>query len=167
MIRITLHQKYVIKSPISGNPDYDQMIADYRDNLLTWGCPSRKVGDVIEMDLLNGVELDIMDFVFIMSKDSGNVEYFNPVIRIPVDMLDNQIPEGLSNRLYFNGDVETIHTWRTWRSSAEAYPIVEIDGYAYFMSSTFGNTLSGTELMLIYMSEADLVLTMPTTTQTI
>ena len=68
MIKIQMNQKYVIKSPLTGKTDYDQNVADYRDNLITWGCQPKKEGDLITIELINGVSLDVNDFLFIINK---------------------------------------------------------------------------------------------------
>lgn len=58
--------------------------------------------------------------------------------------------------------IKIIHSWRIWRISEETFPIKTIDEYSYFLSSFFGNTLTGKELYIIYNSkDADLVLTIP------
>lgn len=151
-----MNQKYTIKSPVSGNPDFDQIVSDYRDNLLTWGCTSRKEGDLIVMELINGVSLDINDFLFITSKDDGDVFFYNPFIEIEQSHIDDEIPEGLPNRidtLTIDGvnSMERIHTWRTWRNSS--YPLEKIGEYFYSVSCIFGNTLSSKELLIIHSTD--------------
>lgn len=153
-----MNQKYVIKSPLTGNSDFDQNVADYRDNLVTWGCQPKKDGDFIIVDLVNAVSLDVNDFLFIMSKDDSEVSYFNPIIKIEESHIDDLIPENLPNS--FNGD--NLHTWKSWRSSEESYPLQYIDGFYYFISSTFGNTLTGKELLMIYNADGvELVMSLP------
>ena len=76
--------------------------------------------------------------------------------------MPNGIPprdlENLPNS--FNGD--NLHTWKSWRSSEESYHLQYIDGFYYFVSSTFGNTLSGKELLMIYNADGvELVMSLP------
>lgn len=165
MIKIQMNQKYLIKSPFSGNVDFDQNVADYRENLLTWGCQPKKEGDLITIELINGVKLDVNDFLFVMSKDDGGVSYYNPFVKVDADYIDEAVPSDLSNSTYFVLDSENNmiihpHTWRTWRDSV--HELFLIDDYYYFISSTFGNTLSCKDLLLIHGADGvELVDNMP------
>ena len=96
----------------------------------------------------------------IYTDSDGNIFYpevyqFNPIIKVSIEDIDREIPEGLPNRTWINGSgpdnpVEIIHTWRTWRSSIETRPMELIEDYYYFISATFGDTLTGEELMIIH-----------------
>jgi hypothetical protein len=174
MIRIQMNEKYVIEAPLSGNVDYDPMAASYRNNLLTWGCTSKKQGDLVVMELINGVTLDVTDFQFIMSKDNGDIKYWNPRIKIAEANINDEVPEGLPNRMtaevwdYTDEENPVLiepsrpKTWVEW--FGVNYPPIIIEGYHYYVSvgGNKGFSLTGSELMIIHNTTGvELVTEMP------
>jgi hypothetical protein len=167
MTTIQLNEKYVIKAPVTGNPDFDQNAFDYRSNLLVWGCPTKKVGSLIKMDLINGVPLDIMDFQFIMSKDDGQIYNWYPFIKVLDTDMGKSVPAGIPGDMTSEvWDYETdpenpvllepsrLKTWSEWVGTN--YTVTSIEGYSYFCSqagSPQGKALVGTELMIVYNNE--------------
>ena len=95
------------------------------------------------------------------------------VIKVVEENIDDEVCEGIPNRTYtettiFTDEneqpvtVERIHTWRTWRDDSHQLGD-SIEGYYYFMSATFGQTLTSHELMLIHNSaNVELVDEIPT-----
>jgi len=165
---IDLPEKYIISVPdINGNetnPYFVTMLDRYCNNIIRRGWKVWNGGDRIHAEVLS---LSIEELELINMFD-GNVQYFCPFIKVNENDIDSTVPEGLSNRTYIydtgliteEGELVTLeqtHTWRTWRDSS--HPLGEIiDGYYYFMSATFGYTLSGEELMIIHNSaSAELV----------
>lgn len=145
-IEIIMPEIYVLKSPDTGNELFDQQVYDYRDNLLTWGCRIFRNENNIICRVNDSVKITIEDFLFIMSKDGGNIKNFDPYVKIHKDDIDNKIPDGLPY-----SDDKTKNTWRTWRNDNNSLD-EPIENYYYFKSSTFDETLTGDELMLIYDS---------------
>jgi hypothetical protein len=162
LFEIAIPEELMLSAPDSNgsnkNAKLKQQLREYGINMAlrgwkTWNGDGYLHANVKELSA---------DEVMLIAANGGDVKYWNPIISIPINRLDNQIPKGLSNRSYFIGDIETIHTWRTWRSSAEAYPIVEVSNRAYFISSTFGNTLPLSELMILYsVNQLELVEEIP------
>lgn len=165
---IDLPEKYIISVPdINGNetnPYFVTMLDKYCDNIIRRGWKVCNIGDRIHAEVLS---LSVEELELINMFD-GNVQYFCPFIKVGKNDIDSTIPEGLRDRTYIydtgliteEGEsvtLEQTHTWRTWRD--DSHPLGEvIDGYYYFMSATFGYTLSGEELMIIHNStSAELV----------
>ncbi|NHJ84884.1 MAG: hypothetical protein FK734_05450 [Asgard group archaeon] len=176
-IIVTIDEKYVIKYPVSGTTSYDEMVAAYRDNLLTWGILPKRVlrgdgGANLKADLNgNNIPFELTHFLMVMGLDNGNVENYNPYIKVSEADIDNEVPLGLLNRIDISYDytdpenpveIQTVRTWRTWRD--DNHPLSEpIDGYYYFQSNTFFNYLTSFELMIIYNNlDAELVDEIPT-----
>ena len=94
--------------------------------------------------------LSINEFLLVCNFE-GEVSNFNPWIKLHIDKINDPVPEGLSNRTYIGIDgEEKVRTWRTWRSSETFYPLYKIGDYFYFISSTFGNTITSKELKIIH-----------------
>lgn len=150
------------------NQMFNESLFAYRDDLLTQGIQPYRNGQWLCADIdTSRASFDIQDFLTVKST-GGRVEFYNPLIKVPVLNIDDEIPVGLSNRVYqvqidtvTEIDKETgeeiqspvyddrIHTWKTWRDNA--HPLGEpVDGYYYFMSATFGKVLTDDELMLIH-----------------
>lgn len=166
-VKIKMNGKYIEKRPLTGNEDFDQDAFDYRSNLLSWGCSSKKDGDLIVVELLNGATLNMVDFAFIMSKDDGEVLNFPTACKMLTEDMENEVPEGLPNRIgvtpaevEYNEETgeETIiteastyvKTWNQW--IGENYSTKVIDSYTYFLTyaGNKGVPLTGTEAMVIY-----------------
>lgn len=152
------------------NPNFDPQMFAYRDDLITQGIqPYRDNGYLVADIDTSRVSFNVNDFLLVISK-GGEVKFFNPLVKVNELNIDDEIPEGLPNRTYqeqtgisITIDEETgeeieepiyeekIHTWRSWRD--KSHPLGNIiDGNYYFMSATFGKTLSSDELMLIHNS---------------
>jgi len=178
MIRLTIPSKYIKKAPISGNPDYISTLAEYATNMYIYGAKPISSGGITTVDLTLDAEadFDIDHFNMLTQLPDIKVDFYNPFIKVAETDIDNAIPEGLSNRTYkeqvdttIEKEIETgeeiqvpvyetrIHTWRTWRDNS--HPLSEpIEGYYYFMSATFGKSLSSEELYIIHNSiHADLI----------
>lgn len=152
-IELVMPEIYVLKHPSVGNPLFDQKVFDYRDNLISWGCKIFKDNGNIICILNNNVNIDIQDFLFVMSKDGGDVRNFNPYVKIHESKINNKIPNGLP---YSNNN--NLNTWLKWRDNNHPIDIFN-NGYYYFNVNTFDNiSLSGTQIMLIHKSVDTLLL---------
>ena len=158
--KISIPDKYVISAPDqNGNETniYFSKLADiYTSNIIKRGWKVWNSDGRIHAEIM---ELTVDEFGILLSLE-GAVEWFNPFIKVPEALIDAEILEGLSNRTY---QVQTgidpiteepiyedkIHTWKTWRD--DSHPLADpIEGFYYFMSATFGRTLSTKELEIIY-----------------
>lgn len=171
MIRIHLNNKYL--NPFS--EDKNQTIIDWFDWLERQEPRKRgSSGDVMWMEI-NYLLLE--HFLMIMELDGGKVEYFNPFVKVLDSAMDNEIPEGLSNRTYIKTITEAtydeegneltpavteevVKTWRQWQRG-NINPQLYDDGYLY-VRSNYGNfngaSLSSKELLIIHNStDAELV----------
>lgn len=152
--------KYVISYPAMDgseqNPDYNLMIAKYCNNIILRGWKTESVGDMG----ISSVKSLIVDEFLLVLNFGGKVEFFSPLVKVAEADIDNQIPEGLSNRTYpviiDDSDPanpiteERVHTWRSWRDTA--HPLGSpIEGSYYFMSASFGKVHVDTELLIIHM----------------
>lgn len=162
---ISIPEKYVISIPdIQGNETnpYFNVLADkYATNMLKRGWKLWNDDNKLNAEVKDFV---VQEMLLVVALE-GTVQYFNPFIKVAEQFIDEVIPEGLSNRTYFTTDmtdpyapveVENIHTWRTWRSPNHPLPApIDVEGinYYFFMSATFGNTLTSDELMIIHQSE--------------
>lgn len=172
MIRLTIPSKYIKKAPMTGNPDYIEALAEYATNMYIYGAIPVSVNGITTVDLTNDAEADFdIDHFNMLSQLPGvKVEFYMPSIKVAEADIDNEIPEGLSNRTYqeqvgtvVTTDPETeeeiqepvyetrVHTWRTWRDNSHPLP-EPVEGYYYFMSATFGKTLLFEELKIIFNS---------------
>lgn len=168
---ITIPQKYVISMPdMEGNetnPDFSLLLDKYCNNIVRRGW---KVWDNSN-NLHAEVRSLIVDELLLIRQYSGTVKYFNPIVKVAELEIDSEIPIGLPNRTYTiivdNTDPENpvteekVHTWRSWRSPN--HPLGEVfEGFYYFISATYGKTLTCTELLIIHQSAtATLVDTKP------
>ena len=155
-IEIIMPEIYAIKHPVVGNPLFDQNVFDYRDNLLSWGCKIfRKDGNLI-CRILDSVHIDINDFLFIMSKEGGDIKNFNPYLKIHKDNIRNLVPKGLPN-----SDNKSHNRWDIWRNNNN--PIEHLhNNFYYFKSTTFDEYLTGQQLLIIYnCDEVELVDKLP------
>lgn len=171
-IKIKLHEDYVIKYPYGNNDKFDQAAFDYRSNLLAWGCIPKRVGSILDVELINGVKLDINDFLFLMSKDEGDVENYGPWVKMLTTGLQNEVPIGISNRmksvLIDDSDPENpvyeeqVKTWDEW--IGDNYTKPEIEEYTYFLSysGNKGQYLTAEELLIIHnLDYAELIAGVP------
>jgi hypothetical protein len=161
MIRIHLNGKYV--NPF--HPELDEVMEKWF-NWLERQKP-RKRGTA------NGViwiEIDYLlvnEFNMLGQYDDAKVEYFNPFLKIAEADFDNEIPEGLPNRMtaeeWDYTDPENpvlitpsrVKTWREWQIGNIIPELIE--GFWYVRSS-YGNT-NGASLkydeMLILQNSSD------------
>lgn len=168
--KISIPEKYIISDPdINGNETnpYFLTIADrYATNCLKRGWKLWNESDRLFAEVKR---LRVDEFELIMMFE-GEIEWYNPFIKVSEVDIDSEIPEGLPNRIYkvqigteSDIDPETneeyqipiyednVHTWRSWRD--QSHPLGEpINGFYYFMSATFGKTLTGSELFIIHNS---------------
>lgn len=167
---IHVPEKYAISVPDAQgnetNPYFHPVVDRYATNILKRGWKLWSVGDVLHAEVKDFTVQEML----VLNRFDGGVEYFNPFIKVAEADIDSEIPEGLPNRTYqeqvgteteldpeTNEEIqvptyqERIHTWRTWRDST--HPLGEpIEGFYYFMSASFGNTLTSNELLIIHNS---------------
>lgn len=153
LFEISIPEKYVISEPdLEGNEtsiNFNTLADKYCNNIIRRGWKVWNGDSSIHAEVKS---LTVGEFLLICSFE-GECKYYNPYIKISEEYIDNVIPEGLSNREYLDGDIIKVHTWRTWRSSEESYPLQLIEGNYYFVSYSFGNTLTSQELMTIYNNQ--------------
>ena len=184
---IQIPEKYAISVPDAQgnetNPYFHPVVDRYATNLLKRGWKLRNGNNMLHAEVHDFTVQELL----VLTNFEGTVEYFNPFIKVAEGNIDDEIPEGLPNRVYSHqvgvkeeedlidedtGVVHTvevpdyedrIHTWRTWRDST--HPLGEpIKGFYYFMSATFGKTLASNELLTIHNSlSAELVDSIPET----
>lgn len=146
-IEIIMPEIYLLKYPTLGNPLFDQLVFDYRDNLISWGCKVFRDNGNIICKMKNDLTIDKMDFLFIKSKEGGDVLNYNPYVKIHEDKIYNKIPEGLP---YYDNSGK--NTWLNWRDSNHLIEIYK-DGYYYFKVNGFDDyILSGDEILLVFNS---------------
>lgn len=156
-ITIKMHKKYIIKTVTITNPDLDNDVLTYLSNLEALGCEKGTDGiDVITRTITpqqNSVSpFEPHHLPFVLARDNGEVIGYAPYIKVPVANIDDDILDGLPNRIYQDADgKDVVHTWRTWAKGAE-YPLPDpVEGYYYLLSYRgTGNYLKDTELLLIY-----------------
>jgi len=164
MLQVQIHEKYLEKRPTTGgNPDYDQVLADFRDNLVgLWGIKPVPKGNYIVADLPDNIaskKFDVVTFLAVMFEDftktmtttvcreGGDVRNWNPFIKLAESAIDTEIPEGLPNSIIAASyDTETDpenpillsperkKTWREWIEIGGNYTYDLINGYYYFVS---------------------------------
>lgn len=168
-----MHEDMVIKYPQTENPMFSQTAFDYRSNLLAWGCVPKRLGNVLQVELINGVKLDMNDFAFIMSSPSGEIYNFHPWVKMLSADLSREVPEGLPNSMtieVWSDDIEPIliepsrvKVWDEWIQ--ENYTKQEIDGFVYFLAhsgNNRGEALTGTQLNIINnLVYAEIVIDLP------
>lgn len=139
MVKIRMHEDYVIEYPTNINGDlYELASVKYINNLTNWGCSRKKVGNLIECTLLNGVTLDLVDFSYVMTRVGGIVTGFTPFLVI--DDLTSLVPNYIPNafRTVNIGTEELpeyvteLKTWREWIKPN--YIITEIQGKSWVKS---------------------------------
>lgn len=181
---IHVPEKYAISVPDAlgneTNPDFHPVVDRYATNILKRGWKLWNGNNILHAEVHDFTVQELL----VLANFEGTVEYFNPFIKVAEADIDSEIPEGLPNRTYqeqigaeteFDSETneeiqvptyeERIHTWRTWRDST--HPLGEpIEGFYYFMSATFGKTLTSNELLIIHNSlSAELVDSIPETNE--
>lgn len=158
MKKIKVADSFVIKKPLNGNPQYNEMVDDYAQNLLKWGAESKRVGVDIVSEFEDNIPFDIIDFIFVSSTLMGEVDGYRAIIKITVVELDEPTPNYLPNRIIKNYDDEgvelpdTFKTWREWIGSN--YTITELDGFAYFCTQAGGRDLNNDEMCALFYDES-------------
>lgn len=163
--------RLLLKQLVDGeaNPLFNSEAFAFREDLISEGAEPYSDGtylycDMVSMDRINGrsatIAFSVKDLVFVKNDLGGDVFNFAPWVKVAEADIDNEVPEGLPNRIEISYDytdpdnpveVQTARTWRTWRD--DGHPLSEpIEGFYYFQSNTFYNYLTGTELMIIYNS---------------
>lgn len=169
MLVITLNENYVIHYPIAGEFEYDEILAKYIDNILTWthgkGTVETSLDRVLKITCPYecNVPFEVTHLGLVMSKQNGSVSGYMPVIAINEAVYSDEIPEGLPNRTYETVDdtdpenpitTEHVHTWKSWRKPNTS--VLFHEG-AYYYNSYAVNykalPMSGVELMIIYNTE--------------
>jgi len=109
MIQVQIHEKYLEKRPTSGgNPDYDQILSDFRDNLVgLWGIAPKVKGDYVIADIPMNIakkKFDMITFLAVMFEDftktmttntrreGGDVKNWNPFIKLSETAIDFILP---------------------------------------------------------------------------
>ena len=181
---IQIPEKYGISVPDAQgnetNPYFHPVVDRYASNLLKRGWKLWNGNNMLHAEVHDFTVQELL----VLSNFEGTVEYFNPFIKVAEADIDSEIPEGLPNRTYqeqigveteldpeTNEEIqvpiyeERIHTWRTWRDST--HPLGEpIEGFYYFMSASFGKTLTSNELLTIHNAPtAELVDSIPETNE--
>ncbi len=182
---IQIPEKYAISVPDAlgneTNPYSHPVVDRYSTNLLKRGWKLWNGNNMLHAEVHDFTVQELL----VLTNFEGTVEYFNPFIKVAETDIDSEIPEGLPNRTYqVEGDSEVIgidpdtgdemleptyedriHTWRTWRDST--HPLGEpIEGFYYFMSASFGKTLTSNELLTIHNAPtAELVDSIPETNE--
>lgn len=166
MLELAIHEKYLTRYPIDGEPEYSEILGQYRDNIVTWGLgkitTNRASDGVLTINIPRecNVPFEVTHCGLVMSKDEGSVTGYTPYISIHEDVYDDLIPDGLPNRTYLtvidDSDIdnivteEHIHTWRSWVKNN--YTVDYIDGIYYYLSYATTDKaapLTGDELMII------------------
>ena len=177
---IQIPEKYAISVPDAlgneTNPYFHPVVDRYASNLLKRGWKLWNGNNMLHAEVHDFTVQELL----VLTNFEGTVEYFNPFIKVAGADIDSEIPEGLPNRTYqeqvgteaeidpeTNEEIQVpihstkVHTWRTWRDST--HPLGEpIEGFYYFMSASFGKTLTSDELLIIHNSQtATLIDEMP------
>jgi len=160
IFEIKANEAYTIKGINQEMFNYELIpgmtVKDYVFNIIARGWKTWNGDNCIHAEIK---ELSVGEFLLIMSLDNSDVKYFNPFIKIATSALDNEIPEGITNRInpavLDEGGNEitpaSIKTWREW--VLQNYTITDVEGYSYFLSAAgTGCSLTSEELMIIYNS---------------
>lgn len=135
MIKIRLHQDYITYYPIGGEKSlFEEAAVKYMNNLTNWGCPRRKVGDLIEVEFSAGVEMDMTDFLYIETRSGGSVEGFKPALGIK-DMskeVPNYLPNSTKTVQVDGTPTRVLKTWNDWVKPT--YTRMVIDGVTWVLS---------------------------------
>jgi len=156
-IIISIHKKYVIETVVEVNPDLDQKVLVYTRNLENLGCKKEAVPpDTIQVTINSKANalspFEPHHLPFVLGYDLGKVENYAPYIKVPVANIDDDILDGLPNRIYQDdAGNDVVHTWRTWKSIDNYQLPSPVEGDYYLLSYRgTGNYLKDTELLLIY-----------------
>lgn len=191
MIKIDIQSQYTLDRPISGTSfDTDtqakvDLLKQYMGNLIMYESESYTRGGITTVKLFSDGEkdFDIDHLNLIMSFEGSQVEGWRPYVKIAEADINNEVPEGLPNRVYSaipeyedeEGNVvsevpERVKTWNEWflnfsRNGVQGnYTATLNDGYWYYNLNyvSLNDDINGTELLLIHNSvDAELVDSLP------
>jgi hypothetical protein len=162
LFEIGVLEKYVMSVPDENgnetNSDYNIQLVKHADNILRRGWKTWNGNGYINARVKT---LTVNEFLLVM-KFNGYVKYFNPYIKIAETNINNNVPTSLPNATYTETvtDPETgkntntiiNRTWKTWRDVN--HPLSDpIEEYYYFISASYGISLSGNDLLTIYNSD--------------
>ncbi len=87
--------------------------------------------------------------IFNLVDDEGDIENLPSYLIMPTTKLTEEIPEGLPNRIYSVEEVDTIHTWETWRDNTHLIRYSLDETLATFGLNSFGEDLKASEIKII------------------
>lgn len=172
---IEAHEGYVIKGV---DPDlYNYLlpngmtVKEYIENMVFRGWKRWNGDNKIHVNVKS---LSVQEMLVLKTLRDGEVYNFHPFIKLNENDINNEIPEGLPNRLfiaiaeYTNEEGELVpelpekaKTWQQWllnldrdnNSQTNVVSFINHEGYNYYYTQVYANgieNITGTHLMIIY-----------------
>ena len=143
---------YLDKDYLNPNsPLYSDTVKEWSDYALSLGLQRETLGEQVK---ITAEDITVAVFLDIKALDNNKVEYFTCSIRVLDTDIDNEIPDGLPNRI--DPNTGNPHTWRTWHDEYHPLPAPLEDPenvgvyHYYLLSYPFGVPLTDDELMIAH-----------------